>query len=277
MRVTSGRPIFSRNTTPIFPWVGKKDYNLTTDLADEAIKYMRDLNSAAPDKPFFLYYVPGGTHSPHQPDPEWIKKISDMHLFDQGYEKLRDTIFANQKRLGVIPPDTQLTPWPDGQAAYGGATLPHWDSLSMIQKKLYTREADVFGAYVAYTDHEIGRVIQEVQDEGKLDNTIIIYISGDNGTSAEGTEEGTFNQMTAYNGILKLPEALQMLHYEDWVPDKTLSAYGGAMVMWAFEHAVQVDQAGSVAFRRHPAGHGHFVARPHYGCRRHPHPVPPHD
>ena len=162
------------------------------------------MNAAAPDKPFFIYYVPGGTHSPHQPTKEWIDKFHGK--FDMGYEKLREEIFANQKRLGVIPPDTQLTPWPDGQAAYGGAKLPRWDSLSLIQKKLYAREAEVFAAYTAYTDHEIGRVIQEVQDEGKLDNTLIIYIVGDNGTSAEGTLEGTFNQLTAYNGILTLPE-----------------------------------------------------------------------
>ncbi len=148
-----------------------------------------------------------------------------------GYEKLREQIFANQKRLGVIPPDTQLTPWPDGQAAYGGAKLPKWDSLSLIQKKLYAREAEVFAAYAAYTDHEIGRVIQEVQDEGKFDNTLIIYIVGDNGTSAEGTLEGTFNQMTAYNGILTLPEAVQMLHYENWGSDKT---YPHMAVQWSW-------------------------------------------
>jgi arylsulfatase A-like enzyme len=224
-------PYLFKDHTQIYPWIGHPGYNLTTDMADDAIRYLHTLNASAPDKPFFLYYVPGGTHSPHQPTKEWIKKISDMHLFDQGYEKLRDTIFANQKRLGVIPPDTQLTPWPDGQAAYGGATLPRWDSLSEIQKKLYTREADVFGAYAAYTDHEIGRVIQEAQDEGKLDNTLIIYISGDNGTSAEGTEEGTYNTLTAYNGILKLPEALQMLHYEDWGSDKT---YPHMAVQWSW-------------------------------------------
>jgi arylsulfatase A-like enzyme len=193
----------------VFPWVGKPGYNLTTDMADDAVKYMSDLNAVAPDKPFFVYYVPGGTHSPHQPTKEWIDKFKGK--FDMGYEKLREEIFANQKRLGVIPANTQLTPWPDGQATYGGAKLPRWDSLSLIQKKLYSREAEVFAAYAAYTDHEIGRVIQEVQDEGKLDNTLIIYISGDNGTSAEGTLEGTYNQMTAYNGILTLPEALQML------------------------------------------------------------------
>ena len=111
---------------------------------------------------------------------------------------------------------------------------PKWDSLSMVQKKLYAREAEVFAAYAAYTDNEIGRVIQAVEDMGKLDNTLIIYISGDNGTSAEGTLEGTFNQMTAYNGILTLPEAVQMLHYEDWGSDKTYPHMSVAW-SWAFD------------------------------------------
>jgi arylsulfatase len=225
-------PYLYRNTTPVFPWIGKPGYNLTTDLADDAIKYMSGLNAAAPDKPFFVYYVPGGTHSPHQPTKEWIDKFKGK--FDMGYERLREQIFANQKRLGVIPADTQLTPWPDGQAAYGGAKLPRWDSLSILQKKLYSREAEVFAAYAAYTDHEIGRVIQEVQDEGKLDNTLIIYISGDNGTSAEGTLEGTFNQMTAYNGLLTLPLPLQLLHYSDWGSDKTYPHMSVAW-SWAFD------------------------------------------
>jgi len=225
-------PYLYRNTTPVFPWIGKPGYNLTTDLADDAIKYMSGLNAAAPDKPFFVYYVPGGSHSPHQPTREWIDKFKGK--FDMGYEKLRDEIFANQKRLGVIPAATQLTPWPDGQAEFGGAKLPKWDSLSLIQKALYAREAEVFAAYTAYTDHEIGRVIQEVQDEGKLDNTLIIYICGDNGTSAEGTLEGTFNQMTAYNGILTLPEAVQMLHYADWGSDKTYPHMSVAW-SWAFD------------------------------------------
>ena len=214
-------PYLFKDHTQIFPWIGRKDYNLTTDMADEAVKYLHGMNAVAPDQPFFLYYVPGGTHSPHQPTKEWIDKIHAMHLFDDGWEKLRETIFANQKRLGVIPADTQLTPWPDGQAAFGGAKLPRWDSLSDIQKKLYIRQAEVFAAYAAYTDYEIGRVIQEVKDQGKLDNTLIIYIVGDNGTSPEGTLEGTFNTMTAYNGILTLPEPLQLLHYVDWGSDKT--------------------------------------------------------
>jgi arylsulfatase A-like enzyme len=217
-------PYLYRNTTPIFPWIGKPGYNLTTDLADEAIKYLSALNAAAPEKPFFLYYVPGGTHSPHQPTKEWIEKFKGK--FDMGWEKLREEIFANQKRLGVIPASTKLTPWPD--------VLPKWDSLSLIQKKLYAHEAEVFAAYAAYTDHEIGRVIQQVQDMGKLDNTLIIYISGDNGTSAEGTLEGTFNQMTAYNGILTLPEAVQMLHYEAWGSETTYPHMSVAW-SWAFD------------------------------------------
>ena len=225
-------PYLYQNTTPIFPWIGKPGYNLTTDMADEAIKYMSSLNAAAPDQPFFVYYVPGGTHSPHQPKQEWRDKFKGK--FDMGWEKLREQIFANQKRLGVIPEGTQLTAWPDGQAEYGGAKLPRWDSLSLVQKKLYAREAENFAGYAAYTDNEIGRVIQAVEDMGKLDNTLIIYISGDNGTSSEGTVEGTFNQMTAYNGILTLPEAVQMLHYEGWGSDTTYPHMSVAW-SWAFD------------------------------------------
>ena len=131
-------------------------------------------------------------------------------------------ILSPQKRLGVIPANAQLTPWPD--------EIPKWDSLSFAYKKLFERQAEVFAGYAAYTDYEIGRVIQEVQDMGKLDNTLIIYICGDNGTSPEGTLTGAFNQLTAYNGILKAPEALQLLHLEEWGSDKT---YPHMSVGWA--------------------------------------------
>jgi arylsulfatase A-like enzyme len=117
-----------------------------------------------------------------------------MHLFDKGWNALRDTIFANQKRLGVIPQDAQLTPWPD-------KLLKQWDSLTAEEKKLYIRQAEVYGAYLAYTDHEIGRVIQAVEDMGKLDNTLIIYISGDNGASAEGSPNGTPSEVLQFNGV----------------------------------------------------------------------------
>jgi arylsulfatase A-like enzyme len=200
------QPYLFRDHTQIFPWVGKPGYNLTTDMADEAIKYMNDLSAVAPDKPFFVYYVPGGSHSPHQPTREWIDKFKGK--FDMGWNEMREQIFANQKKLGVIPAAAQLTPWPD--------ELKKWDTLSAEEKKLFARQAEVFAAYTAYTDHEIGRVIQAVEDMGQLDNTLIIYMCGDNGTSPEGTLVGTPNQMTAYNGILDIPVAEQMKAYDAW-------------------------------------------------------------
>jgi arylsulfatase A-like enzyme len=217
-------PYLFQNTTQIFPWIGKPGYNLTTDMADEAIAHIQRLNAAAPDKPFFVYYVPGGSHSPHQPTKEWIDKYKGK--FDMGWNELREQIFANQKRLGVIPTSTQLTPWPDD--------LKKWDALSADEKKLFARQAEVFAAYVAYTDHEIGRVIQAVDDLRKLDNTLIIYISGDNGTSAEGKTVGTPNQMTAYNGILDLPIAEQMKAYDAWGSDLTYPHMSVAW-SWAFD------------------------------------------
>jgi arylsulfatase A-like enzyme len=217
-------PYLFQNTTQISPWIGKAGYNLTTDLADEAIAHMKRLNATAPEKPFFVYYVPGGTHSPHQPTKEWIEKFKGK--FDMGWNALRDQIFANQKRLGVIPANTQLTPWPD--------ELKKWDTLTADEKRLFAHQAEVFAAYAAYTDHEIGRVIQAVEDMGKLDNTLIIYISGDNGTSAEGTTVGTPNQMTAYNGILDLPVAEQMKAYDVWGLPPTYPHMSVAW-SWAFD------------------------------------------
>ena len=217
-------PYLIQNTTQIFPWTGKPAYNLTTDLADEAIAHMKKLNASAPDKPFFVYYVPGGTHSPHQPTKEWIDKFKGK--FDMGWNALREQIFANQKRLGVIPANAQLTPWPD--------ELKKWDTLTADEKRLFARQAEVFAAYAAYTDHEIGRVIQAVEDMGKLDNTLIIYISGDNGTSPEGTTVGTPNQMTAYNGILDLPVAEQMKAYDAWGLPPTYPHMAVAW-SWAFD------------------------------------------
>ena len=202
-------------------------------MADEAIHYMKQLKEIAPEKPFFVYYVPGGTHAPHHPTPEWIKKISAMHLFDDGWNKLRDTIFANQKRLGIMPENAKLTAWPDGQDEYGGAKLPQWDSLSLEQKKLFIRQADVYGAYEAYTDHEIGRVIQAVEDLGQLDNTLIIYISGDNGASAEGMLNGTPNEFTTFNGV-EVPVKDQFLWYPFWGSESTYPHFAAPWA-WAFD------------------------------------------
>src|SRR4029453_15491246 len=121
-------------------------------MGAEAISYMRGLKAAAPDSPWFVYYVPGGSHSPHNPKAEWVEKFKGK--FDTGWNAMRDQIFANQKRLGVIPENAQLTPWPD--------ELPKWDTLSADEKKLSARQAEVFAGYTAYTDDEIGRVIQQV-------------------------------------------------------------------------------------------------------------------
>jgi arylsulfatase len=219
------QPFLFRDHTAISPWIGHPGYNLTTDMADEAIKYLKELNAVAPEKPFLLYYVPGGTHAPHHPTPEWIKKLSDMHLFDKGWNQLRETIFANQKRQGVIPQGTQLTPWPD--------SLAKWDTLNPNEKKLFIHQADIFAAYVAYTDHEIGRVIQTVEDLGKLDNTLIIYISGDNGTSAEGSTVGTVFDMAAIQAI-NMPVDAQMKYYNVLGSDQTAPHMSVAW-SWAFD------------------------------------------
>jgi len=217
-------PYLFENNTQIFPWVGKPGYNLITDMADKAIDYMKSVKSAAPDSPWFLYYVPGGTHSPHQPKPEWITKFKGK--FDKGWNAMREEIFANQKRLRVIPQNAKLTDWPD--------SLPKWDSLSADEKKLFARQAEVFAAYAAYTDNEIGRVIQQVEDMGELDNTLIIYMVGDNGTSPEGTLLGTPNQWTAYNGILEFPVAEQLKFYDAWGSAATYPHMAVAW-SWAFD------------------------------------------
>jgi arylsulfatase len=213
-----------RNTTPIYPYLGKPGWNLNTAMADEAIDYINRINALSPDQPFFIKYAPGATHAPHHPTPEWIKKVSDMHLFDKGWNALRDQIFANQKKLGVIPKDAKLTPWPKD-------ILKEWDQLNADEKKLFLRQVDVFAAYVAYTDFEIGRVIQAVDDLGKLENTLIIYIEGDNGTSAEGTLNGTPNEVAMFNGVNPPVEAQLKYFYDAWGTDKT---YNHMAVPWAW-------------------------------------------
>ena len=224
-------PYLFRNHTAIFPWRGKEPgtWNLMTAMADDAIGWLRRTNATHPKKPFLLYYAPGATHSPHHPTKEWIDKISALHLFDDGWNKLRETIFANQKRLGVIPPDAKLTPWPKGAPA----DLPEWDSLSPEDKKMFIKQVDVFAAYHAYCDHEIGRVIDEVERQGKLDNTLIIWLQGDNGNSAEGTLLGTYNDLAAYNGV-DIPVKDQMHFYEEWGGPETAPHMSVAWT-WAFD------------------------------------------
>ncbi len=213
----------ARNTTYIYPFEDNPDFNLTTAMADEAIEHIRKIDALAPDKPFFIYYAPGGTHAPHHPTPEWIEKISKMRLFDDGWNTLRETIFENQKKLGVIPTDAKMTPWPED-------LLKTWEDLSDDEKKLYLRQVDVFAAYVAYTDHEIGRVIETIGDLGKIDNTLIIYIAGDNGTSAEGGLDGTPNEVMSVQGV-SLPVEAQLKYYDAWGSDLT---YPHMSVGWSW-------------------------------------------
>ena len=229
------QPNLYRNTTAIFPFEGNPGWNLTTAMADEAIQYMKEIKAVAPDKPFFVYYVPGGTHAPHHPTPEWIDKISDMHLFDEGWNKLRETIFANQKRLGIMAADAQLTPWPK--------ELPEWDALGAVEKRLFIRQMDVYAAYLAYTDHEIGRVIQAVEDLGQQDNTLIIYIAGDNGPSSEGLRNGTPNEFTAFNGV-DMEVNPQLLWYPFWGSERTFPHFAAG---WAWSMATPFKWVKQVA------------------------------
>lgn len=170
-------------------------YHLTTDLADHAIRMMRASKSVAPQRPFFVYFAPGATHAPHQVPTDWIDKFKGQ--FDGGWDEYREEAFARQKKLGVVPQDAKLTPRPD--------SLPAWDSLPENERRLYARMMEVFAAFTAHTDYEAGRVIDAIEDMGELDNTIVIYIAGDNGSSAEGGLSGLLNEMTFFNGI---PESL---------------------------------------------------------------------
>jgi len=221
------QPNLFRNTTQIYPYYNSPGWNLITAMADDAIEYMRRITAINQDQPFFIYYVPGAVHAPHHPTPEWIKKISDMHLFDTGWNELRETIFANQKRRGVIPQDAKMTPWPED-------LLKRWDQLTPDERKMFIRQADVFAAYWAYTDHEIGRVIQAVEDMGKLDNTLVIYIAGDNGNSAEGSLIGTPNEVASLQGV-HVPVGDQLTYFYDaWGSDKTYP-HMAVPWTWAFD------------------------------------------
>ena len=211
-----------RNTTPIHPYNGRPGWNLITAMADEAIAYIRQNAAVNPNRPWYIHYAPGATHAPHHPTPEWVERISAMNLFQDGWERVRERIFENQKRLGVIPANARLPEWPD--------ILPKWDSLSADAKRLYLRQIDVWAAYMAYTDHEIGRVIQTVEELGQFDNTLIIWVAGDNGMSAEGSMHGTPNEVLYFNGVeLSVEQQLPLI--PAWGTDRT---YNHFAVPWAF-------------------------------------------
>ncbi|HEY2659864.1 MAG TPA: arylsulfatase [Caulobacteraceae bacterium] len=197
-------PALVENRNVVEPPVDDPTYILDRDLGDHAISWLRTHQTQAPDKPFLMYYAPGSSHAPHQAPKEWIAKFKGQ--FDQGWDKLREETFARQKRKGVVPADAELTPRPP--------EIPAWDSLSADQKKIASRLMEVNAAALAYADYQIGRVIGELRQEGKLDNTIVIYIQGDNGASAEGGLNGTIDDMAGLNGVND-PVPHMLAHLDD--------------------------------------------------------------
>lgn len=183
-------PVLFENRN-LVPASADPNYYLTTDLADHAISWMQKTKSIAPDKPFFLYVAPGATHAPHHAPADWIAKFKGK--FDMGWDAYREQAFERQKKLGVIPAGTKLTPRPE--------SLPAWESLNADQKKLYSHMMEVFAAYGAFCDDQMGRIIKAVKELPDADNTMIIYIAGDNGSSAEGGIEGSVNEMLFFNGF----------------------------------------------------------------------------
>ncbi len=221
------QPNLFRNTTQIYPFDDAEgEWNLVTAMADDAIGWITDMHQIDPSKPFFVKYAPGATHAPHHPTKEWVEKIEALNLFDDGYEALRQTIFENQKRMGLVPEDATLSPWP-------AEKIKPWDQLTDDEKKLFIRQVEVFAAYAAYSDHEIGRVIQAIDDIGELENTLIIYINGDNGTSAEGGPMGTPNEVAFFNGIGDIPASEQLKWYDVWGTEATYN-HMSAGWSWAF-------------------------------------------
>lgn len=192
------RPNVFDGTQPIEPYVGKPDYNLDYDLADKAIDYVRLQHSMAPDKPFLLYYAPGATHAPHHPRQEWVDKYTGK--FDMGWDELRNQTLARQKAMGIVPPDTELTARSEGIQA--------WDSLDENQKTLFIRMMEIYAGFLEQADYNVGRVVDAIEQIGELDNTLIIYIIGDNGASAEGQLEGAVNLESAMNGVVLTAEEM---------------------------------------------------------------------
>jgi arylsulfatase len=167
------------------------DYHFLTDMTDQAVAWIRYQKALTPDRPFFAYFAPGATHAPHHVPKEWIAKFEGQ--FDQGWDALREQILARQIAAGIVPEGTPLAPKPEA--------IPDWDTLSDDEKLLFAHQVEVFAAYVAMTDYEIGRVIEAIEATGELDNTLVFLVYGDNGTSAEGGRNGMFSEMTYFNGV----------------------------------------------------------------------------
>ncbi len=216
-------PWLFRDHTQIFPWLDQPGYNLTTGMADDAIDYLRQTDAAAPDKPFLLYYAPGGTHAPHQPTPEWSAKFKGK--FDMGWNAMRDEIFANQKRLGVIPESTKLTPWPDD--------LPKWDTLDADSEEALRPPGRGLRRLRRLHRQRDRPGDRRGAPPGQARQHLIIYIEGDNGTSAEGSTLGTPFDLAAIQGI-DVPVAEQLKFYDQW-GDPTTQPHMSVAWSWAFD------------------------------------------
>jgi arylsulfatase A-like enzyme len=214
-------PALFENTKPLLPPWHDSNYILIRDMADRAITWIQMQHAIAPDKPFFMYFAPGNGHAPHHATKDWIAKFKGK--FDEGWDRQREITLANQKKLGVVPADTVLAPWPKD--------VPAWNTLSADQKKVYAHMMEVYAAAVAQSDHEIGRVLDSLEASGQLDNTLVIYIEGDNGASGEGTLEGTTNEI---GGNLQ-PESLafKLSMMDELGSDRTYNHYpvGWALAM----------------------------------------------
>ena len=193
---------FNRIETPDDP-----SYHFMNDMATRAIDWIRFQQALTPERPFFVYFAPGAVHAPHHVPKSYIEKQKGH--FDEGWDVIRKRIFEQQKKLGIIPRGTKLAKKPD--------YIKDWKRLSAKEKKLFARQAEVFAAYLDMTDHETGRVIQAIEDMGEIDNTLVIYVIGDNGTSAEGLANGLYNEMTYFNSEPRGSDVDFMLeHYDDW-------------------------------------------------------------
>jgi arylsulfatase len=216
-------PALYEGTTPIEPpSTPEQGYHLTEDLADHAISWIRSQKALMPEKPFFVYFAPGATHAPHHVPPEWPEKYKGQ--FADGWDAQREKTFARQKELGVIPADAELTPRHD--------EIPAWDDMPAELKPVLEREMEVYAGFMEHTDHHIGRVIDAIDDLGILDNTIVYYIIGDNGASAEGTVNGAFNEMANFNGMAALETPEFMLSKMDEFG--SVSSYNHYAVGWAW-------------------------------------------
>jgi arylsulfatase A-like enzyme len=185
-------PAIYEGTTPIEPdKTPEEGYHFTEDMTSKAIKWVRQQKALMPDKPFFMYFAPGACHAPHQVPKEWLDKYKGK--FDQGWDKLREEIFVRQKELEVIPGDAELTKRPE--------EIPAWDQMAKELRPVLARQMEIYAAFLEHTDHHLGRLVDGLKDLDVLDDTLVIYIIGDNGASAEGTLNGSFNEMAMLNGM----------------------------------------------------------------------------